>query len=113
VAEAIRADPVLATQVPRVVAMAGAVETLGNAPNRVAEYNVWIDALAAKEVIEAMPVELVPLDASNFVHTNPFFVDALGRHLATPAARAIHALLVDNQPNEDASDVRRTTARDG
>jgi pyrimidine-specific ribonucleoside hydrolase len=97
VAEALRVDPDLRTRVPRVVAMAGAIDTAGNAPNGVAEYNVWIDSLAAKEVIETMPVELVPLDASKFVPVTSFFVDALGRHLDTPAARAIHALLETNE----------------
>jgi pyrimidine-specific ribonucleoside hydrolase len=100
VAQALRADPGLGDRVPRVVAMAGAVDASGNAPNAVAEYNVWIDALAAKEVVGSMPVELVPLDASNFVPATPFFVDTLGNHLGTPAARAIHAILSTNQQIE-------------
>jgi pyrimidine-specific ribonucleoside hydrolase len=96
VAEALRADAALAARVPRVVSMAGAVDVPGNAPNGVAEYNVWIDPLAAKESIAALPVTLVPLDVTNQVPATTFFVDALGRHPATPEARAIHALLVDN-----------------
>jgi pyrimidine-specific ribonucleoside hydrolase len=96
VAGALRADPDLAGRVDRVVSMAGAIDARGNAPNGVAEFNVWIDALAAKEVAEAMPVELVPLDASNSVPATPIFVEALGRHLERPSARAIHALLEQN-----------------
>jgi pyrimidine-specific ribonucleoside hydrolase len=101
VAEALRADRGIADRVGRVVAMAGAIDVEGNAPNTVAEFNVWIDALAAKEVADSVPVEFVPLDASNFVQVTPFFVDALGRNLDSPAAHAIHALLVTN-PQIDA-----------
>ena len=96
VAEALRRDPGVADRVGRVVSMAGAIDAPGNAPNGVAEFNVWIDALAAKEVAEAMPIELVPLDASNFAQVTPFFVDALGRNLESRAARTIHALLATN-----------------
>ena len=101
VADALRTDPALPDRLGRVVAMAGAIDVPGNAPNTVAEFNVWIDALAAKEVADAVPVEFVPLDASNFVQITPFFVDTLGRNLDSPAARAIHALLVTN-PQIDA-----------
>jgi inosine-uridine nucleoside N-ribohydrolase len=96
VAEALRKDPEIGDRVGRVVSMAGAIDVAGNAPNTVAEFNVWIDALAAKEVADSVPVEFVPLDASNFAPVTPFFVDALGRHLDSPVARAIHALLVNN-----------------
>ncbi len=100
VAGALRADPSLGDRVPRVVAMAGAVDVAGNAPNGVAEYNVWIDALAAKEVVESMSVELVPLDASNFVPATPFFIEVLAEHLGTPAARAVHSVLATNEQVE-------------
>jgi inosine-uridine nucleoside N-ribohydrolase len=96
VAEALRREPGVAEVVQRVVSMAGAVDVPGNAPNRVAEYNVWIDAQAAKEVLAALPVELVPLDASNEVPATTFFVELLGRHLRTPSARIVHALLDQN-----------------
>jgi hypothetical protein len=101
VADAMRTDPELADRVGRVVAMAGAIDVTGNAPNTVAEFNVWIDALAAREVADSVPVEFVPLDASNFTPVTPFFVDALGRNLDSPTARAIHALLVDNPQIEN------------
>jgi hypothetical protein len=76
--------------------MAGAIDVPGNAPNGVAEYNVWADPLAAKEVIDAVPVTLVPLDATNAVPITTFFVDALGRHADPPAADAAHRLLADD-----------------
>lgn len=96
VAAALREDPALAGRVPAVVSMAGAVDVPGNAPGGVAEYNVWVDPLAAKEVLAALPVTLVPLDATNAVPITPFFVDSLGRHLGTPAARAVHDLIADD-----------------
>jgi pyrimidine-specific ribonucleoside hydrolase len=96
VAAALREDPELATRVPAVVSMAGAVDVPGNAPGGVAEYNVWVDPLAAKEVLAAVPVTLVPLDATNAVPITSFFVDVLGRHLGTPAAEAVHDLIADD-----------------
>ncbi len=96
VAAALRDDPALAGRVPAVVSMAGAVDVPGNAPGGVAEYNVWVDPLAAKEVLAALPVTLVPLDATNAAPITSFFVDALGRHLGTPAARAVHDLIADD-----------------
>jgi pyrimidine-specific ribonucleoside hydrolase len=96
VARALRVEPALAERVPAVVSMAGAVDVPGNAPNGVAEYNVWADPLAAKEVLAALPVTLVPLDATNAAPVTSFFVDALGRHLGTPAADATHELIADD-----------------
>jgi inosine-uridine nucleoside N-ribohydrolase len=96
VALALRQDPGLAGRVPTVISMAGAVDVPGNAPNGVAEYNVWADPLAAKEVLAAMPVTLVPLDATNAVPLTTFFVDALGRHSGTRAADAAHELIADD-----------------
>jgi inosine-uridine nucleoside N-ribohydrolase len=96
VARALREEPALADRVPEVVSMAGAVNAPGNAPNGVAEYNVWADPLAAKEVLGALPVTLVPLDATNAVPVTPFFVDALSRHRGRPAADAAHELVADD-----------------
>jgi pyrimidine-specific ribonucleoside hydrolase len=96
VARALREEPALAERVPEVVSMAGAVDAPGNAPNGVAEYNVWADPLAAKEALEALPVTLVPLDATNAAPVTPFFVDALERHRGTSAADAAHELIADD-----------------
>ncbi|HEY9378771.1 MAG TPA: nucleoside hydrolase [Jiangellaceae bacterium] len=97
VAMALRADPGFASRVPEFVAMAGAIDTGGNAPSGVAEYNVWVDPLAAKEVIEGMDVTLVPLDATDDVPFTPFFADTLGAHLASPEAQAADAIIAANQ----------------
>jgi pyrimidine-specific ribonucleoside hydrolase len=98
VAEALRADPALAERVPEFVAMAGAIDTVGNTPNGVAEYNVWVDPLAAREVIAGMDVSLVPLDATEDVPFTSFFVDALDDHLTTPEAEAVRAIIASNEP---------------
>ena len=97
VAEALRDDPGFASRVPAFVAMAGAIDTGGNTPNGVAEYNVWVDPLAAKEVIEGMDATLVPLDATDDVPFTAFFADALGAHLASPEAEAVDAIIAANQ----------------
>jgi hypothetical protein len=97
VAQALRADPGFASRVPEFVAMAGAIDTGGNAPSGVAEYNVWVDPLAAKEVIEGMDVTLVPLDVTDDVPFTPFFADTLGAHLASPEAQAADAIIAANQ----------------
>jgi len=98
IAEALRTDPGLASRVPAVVSMAGAIDVAGNTPSGVAEYNVWVDPLAAKEVIEGMPVTLVPLDATDDVPFTTFFVDVLAEHAVSPEARAAQRIIAANEP---------------
>jgi inosine-uridine nucleoside N-ribohydrolase len=97
VAEALRTDPELASRVPEFVAMAGAIDVAGNTPNGVAEYNVWVDPLAAKEVIEGMEITLVPLDATDDVPFTSFFADTLAAHRSSPEAEAAHAIILANE----------------
>ena len=97
VAMALRADPGLVERVPRFVAMAGAIDAAGNTPAGVAEYNVWVDPLAAEETIAGMDVTLVPLDATEDVPFTPFFADALAAHLSNPEAEAVHAMIEANE----------------
>jgi inosine-uridine nucleoside N-ribohydrolase len=59
---------------------------------------VWVDPLAAKEVIEGMPVTLVPLDATDDVPFTTFFVDALSEHAVSPEARAAQQIILANEP---------------
>jgi hypothetical protein len=77
--------------------MAGAIDVAGNTPNGVAEYNVWVDPLAAKEVIEGMEVTLVPLDATDDVPFTTFFADTLETHRTSPEAEAVHAIILANE----------------
>jgi inosine-uridine nucleoside N-ribohydrolase len=91
---ALREEPDLLEDVERVVVMGGAVGVPGNAiENSLAEFNVWIDPVAADEVLgSGAQVDLVPLDATNQVPVTPFFADALRRHHVTPEADAVLAL---------------------
>ena len=97
VAEALRADPGLPNRVPRTISMAGAIDVGGNAPGGAAEFNVWADPLAAKEVVEGMDVTLVPLDATNDVPYTSFFSETLKANLDTPEARAVDAIISANE----------------
>ncbi|MTI00387.1 nucleoside hydrolase [Roseibium sp. RKSG952] len=87
IASVLYARPELVTKIKRIVAMAGAVAVPGNIrvegftdgnPNRTAEWNVYIDPVAAKIVFESgVPVLLVPLDATNVVPVTNAFVQRL------------------------------------
>ncbi len=78
IAEALRLDPTIVDNISVVQIMGGAVFVPGNLPvlpdppfstNTVAEFNIWIDPVAAQEVFEAgnngLNIELTPLDATN------------------------------------------------
>jgi inosine-uridine nucleoside N-ribohydrolase len=88
---ALREEPDLLEDVQRIVVMGGAVGVPGNAiENSLAEFNIWIDPVAANEVLDSgAPVDLVPLDATNQVPVTPFFADALRRHHVTPEADTV------------------------
>jgi pyrimidine-specific ribonucleoside hydrolase len=101
-AEALGADPQLAQRIERLVVMGGAVAAPGNlgdsvAGNRTAEWNIYIDPLAADRVLRSgVPVDLVPLDATNALPVTSAFTRRLARDSATPAA-ALAAQLLEGQ----------------
>jgi pyrimidine-specific ribonucleoside hydrolase len=74
-AEALRMDPSIADRIQVVEIMGGALYVSGNIasdypdiPNEVAEWNIWVDPVAAHEVFtSSLPIRLVPLDATNHV----------------------------------------------
>jgi pyrimidine-specific ribonucleoside hydrolase len=74
-AEALRLEPAIAEHIRAVYMMGGSVEVPGNIEsdwpeihNRVAEWNIWVDPLAASEVFASgLPLHLVSLDATNQV----------------------------------------------
>lgn len=84
IAEVIHENPSLTKKIRRIVAMAGAVDVPGNIqvpgftediPNTVAEWNVFIDPPAAKIVFDsAVPMEIIPLDATNKVPLTASFI---------------------------------------
>jgi pyrimidine-specific ribonucleoside hydrolase len=99
VALALRSDPRLVDDLAGITVMGGALDVGGNViRNGVAEWNVWVDPIAAREVIASgADVTLVPLDATNQAPVTPFFAEMLGRHHVTPEARAVAALF-ETQP---------------
>ena len=74
-AQALRLDPSIRDKIAAVYIMGGAVHVRGNiddllpdADNNVAEWNIYADPQAAKEVFESgLEIYLVPLDATNQV----------------------------------------------
>lgn len=94
-AAAFRAEPSLIDNISMVYVMGGAFETGGNAiKNTDAEWNIWVDPLAADEVLRSgVPVTLLPLDATNQVPLNVFHLQALQAHQSTPAADVVVTML--------------------
>jgi pyrimidine-specific ribonucleoside hydrolase len=74
-AEALRLDPSIIDRIHVVEVMGGALHVSGNIssdwpeiPNQVAEWNIWVDPIAAEEVfMSSLSIRLVPLDATNQV----------------------------------------------
>jgi pyrimidine-specific ribonucleoside hydrolase len=74
-AEALRLEPGIKSKIASVYVMGGALCVPGNIgsefpeiPNMVAEWNIWVDPVAASEVFNAgLPLYLTPLDATNQV----------------------------------------------
>jgi purine nucleosidase/pyrimidine-specific ribonucleoside hydrolase len=74
-AEALRLDSGIAENIREVYIMGGSVYVPGNIKsdwpsidNSVAEWNIWVDPVAARDVFESgLPLHLVPLDATSQV----------------------------------------------
>jgi inosine-uridine nucleoside N-ribohydrolase len=77
-AEALRLDPTLGIHISDLYVMGGSLYVPGNIEsdwpeihNQVAEWNIWVDPLAAHKVFTAdLSLHLVPLDATNQVAWN-------------------------------------------
>ncbi len=98
VARAFDRHPELVDALARVVIMGGAVDVPGNVPGTDAEWNLWIDVPAARQVIESdTPITVVPLDATNEVPVPGFWPDALRAAPQSPAVSYLRSL-VDTFP---------------
>jgi inosine-uridine nucleoside N-ribohydrolase len=93
VAEALRADPGLASGIARLVVMGGAVDVAGNvqpagaAEPLPAEWNLYIDPTATAEVIAAgVPITLVGLDATNSVPVDAALVERMAANERSTAS---------------------------
>ena len=68
-AKVLNKSPRLANKIDHIVSMGGAIDVKGNihnTPNDHAEFNFWIDPVAAKTVVNTgVPITIVPLDATN------------------------------------------------
>lgn len=72
---ALRHDPQGMAKLKEVVVMGGAVRTKGNV-TPFAEFNIFVDPLAAREVFESeLPITLVPLDVTHQVFLTPRIIE--------------------------------------
>jgi inosine-uridine nucleoside N-ribohydrolase len=83
-----------ASNVSEIYTMGGAFDISGNAPNRSAEWNYYIDPASVDVVFESgIPITVIPLDATDDVPVTKQWYGALTRHRTTAAATAVHDLL--------------------
>ena len=97
ISEVLEQEPALIEKVGKLVIMGGAVRVKGNIivpgftdnlKNRVAEWNIYIDPLAAQKVFRSrVPKVLVPLDATNQVQVTAAFVDDFKKQSKSPEAK--------------------------
>ncbi len=89
-----------------IVIMGGAVNVRGNlgdggvfnTSNKSAEWNMYIDPLAARRVFACgAPIEMIPLDATNRVLINSAFVRDFSKKAATPLSRFVAQLFASEE----------------
>jgi len=107
IASVIKTQPKLKKKIKRITSMGGAVDVPGNLrvhgftdqqPNTKAEWNFYIDPVAAQIVIRSgIPIHLVPLDATNKVPLTASFVARINSLPVSPiqsfVARAFDRVL--------------------
>jgi len=96
-AELAQADPTVVVHIKMLYVMGGAVEVPGNlqggakTDNTTAEWNIYVDPLAAAQVVEAgVPVTFVPLDATNHAPLTMAFYKRLENYRTTPEAEFVY-----------------------
>lgn len=102
-ATAFQQEPAIIENIEQVYIMGGALEVLGNVgfsgagiENQVAEWNIYIDPLAAQRVFASgAPITLVPLDATNDAPVNLDFYFSLQANHNTPEAEFVYRVLSD------------------
>ncbi len=95
--------PAIIENIEQVYIMGGALEVLGNVgfsgagiENQVAEWNIYIDPLAAQRVFASgAPITLVPLDGTNDAPVNLDFYFSLQANHNTSEAEFVYRILAD------------------
>ena len=97
---ALAKTPAIKENIERIYIMGGAVLIPGNVVgrpqgfrNRVAEYNIFLDAKAAQDVFDSgIPITLVPLDAMQHVPITKQFLDRLAEKRKTSSANFVYEI---------------------
>ncbi len=106
IAKALNAKGGRVRGVRSIVIMGGAISVAGNlgdggvfrTDNKTAEWNMYIDPLAASEVFASgVPIEMVPLDATNRVPVDAAFVSSFSKKAAGPLGRLVSQLFAGEQ----------------
>lgn len=96
--------PDIKKKIQRLYILGGAIHVPGNIKslnpksiNNVAEWNIYIDAYAAKQVLlSGVPLTFVPLDACNQVRLDMGFYHRITAQAKTPAAHFVQHVLEKN-----------------
>jgi inosine-uridine nucleoside N-ribohydrolase len=106
VGEALRVDPGLVENLANITIMGGAVQVPGNVgpssqiENEVAEWNIYVDPLAAALVFKSgAPITLVPLDATNHVPLSIEFYNRLEDDRTISVAEFVFQVLAAQEEN--------------
>ena len=101
-AEALRREPTAANAIEEIVIMGGAIHVPGNladgalfhTSNKTAEWNIFVDPLAARIVFRSgVPIRLIALDATNTVPIHADFLREFESHARTPLGRFVAQVL--------------------
>ena len=101
IAEAVQRTPALAKRLAMIYIMGGAVDVAGNIAesgakiaNRMAEWNMYVDPLAAQTVLASgAAITLVPLDATNHVPVTDAFYRRIKAERGSPVAGFVFDVL--------------------
>lgn len=97
IAAALQRAPDIKNHIQAIYIMGGAVNVPGNCANKKAEWNIYIDPIAASIVFnQSIPIILVPLDATNTVTLDMDFYNQLKKNHRAPAANFVFALMKNN-----------------
>lgn len=104
-AEVISEEPALKEKIRMIYVMGGALQVAGNihevdpsSNNTSAEWNLYIDPLAAHQVFSSgIPITLVPLDVTNQAPIKAEFIEKLKSAKKTPASHFVYQMLDKNR----------------